>query len=159
MRDLIKKQKGFTIIEVLIVLAIAGLIILIVFLAVPSLQRNSRNTQRKNDISALLGSIQESTNNNNGQLPTRATAADSGKLSFYAIADLEGNLQNAAAVGSVTPTESSIQLNNFSKCPAANPAPGAIAALTMGASPTKRNVTAVYRIETSGASQTICQDL
>ncbi|MDQ3065292.1 MAG: prepilin-type N-terminal cleavage/methylation domain-containing protein, partial [bacterium] len=33
-------NKGFTIIEVLIVLAIAGLIMLIVFLAVPALQRN-----------------------------------------------------------------------------------------------------------------------
>ncbi|HPW47952.1 MAG TPA: prepilin-type N-terminal cleavage/methylation domain-containing protein, partial [Candidatus Saccharibacteria bacterium] len=35
-----KDQKGFTIIEVLIVLAIAALILLIVFLAVPALQRN-----------------------------------------------------------------------------------------------------------------------
>ena len=34
-----KDNKGFTIIEVLIVLAIAGLIMLTVFLAVPSLQR------------------------------------------------------------------------------------------------------------------------
>ena len=41
------EQKGFTIIEVMIVLAIAGLIILIVFLAVPALQRNGRNTQQK----------------------------------------------------------------------------------------------------------------
>jgi prepilin-type N-terminal cleavage/methylation domain-containing protein len=35
-----KRQQGFTIIEVLIVLAIAALILLIVFLAVPALQRN-----------------------------------------------------------------------------------------------------------------------
>ena len=73
-----KREEGFTIIEVLIVLAIAGLIMLIVFLAVPALQRNSRNTQMKNAAAAILGGISEFTNNNNGQLPTTVgpTAAD-----------------------------------------------------------------------------------
>ena len=42
-----KSNQGFTIIEVMIVLAIAGLILLIVFLAVPALQRNGRNTTKK----------------------------------------------------------------------------------------------------------------
>lgn len=65
-----KDQKGFTIIEVLIVLAIAGLILLIVFLAVPALQRNSRNTQRKNDIAAVIGGINDYITNNGGTLPT-----------------------------------------------------------------------------------------
>lgn len=69
-----KNNKGFTIIEVLIVLAIAGLILLIVFLAVPALQRNSRNTQRRSDASKLLGAVTEWSNNNNGNMP--ATAAE-----------------------------------------------------------------------------------
>jgi prepilin-type N-terminal cleavage/methylation domain-containing protein len=38
---------GFTIVEVLIVLAIAGLILLIIFLAVPAAQRSVRNHNRK----------------------------------------------------------------------------------------------------------------
>jgi prepilin-type N-terminal cleavage/methylation domain-containing protein len=42
-----KLQSGFTIIEVLIVLAIAALILLIVFLAVPRAQSNLRNYDRK----------------------------------------------------------------------------------------------------------------
>lgn len=42
-----KLNKGFTIIEVVLVLAIAGLIFLAVFLALPALQRNQRDTQRK----------------------------------------------------------------------------------------------------------------
>lgn len=62
-----KREEGFTIIEVLIVLAIAGLIILIVFLAVPTLQRNSRNTQRNNDASMILAGVNECLNNRNGQ--------------------------------------------------------------------------------------------
>lgn len=68
-----RKESGFTIIEVLIVLAIAGLIMLIVFLAVPSLQRNSRNTQRKNDASAISSAIANYISNNGGTLPTSTT--------------------------------------------------------------------------------------
>lgn len=67
-----KQEEGFSIIEVLIVLAIAGLIMLIVFLAVPALQRNSRNTQRRNQISGYLGAVNEFMSNNNGNLPTTA---------------------------------------------------------------------------------------
>lgn len=71
------KEKGFTIIEVLIVLAIAGLILLVVFLAVPALQRNARNTSRSNDVASILGAMTEYINNNNGTMPnTLAVAAD-----------------------------------------------------------------------------------
>lgn len=61
-----KKQEGFTIIEVLIVLAIAGLIMLIVFLAVPALQRNARNTARNNDANLLTSAVNECLSNRNG---------------------------------------------------------------------------------------------
>lgn len=74
------KEKGFTIIEVLIVLAIAGLILLVVFLAVPALQRNSRNTQRGSDIASILGVVNEYTNNNNGALPDTLAVASDGTL-------------------------------------------------------------------------------
>lgn len=47
------RQHGFTVIEVLIVMAIAGLMLVIVFLAVPALQRNARNTRRKTDASFI----------------------------------------------------------------------------------------------------------
>lgn len=63
-------SSGFTIIEVLIVLAIAGLIMLIVFLAIPALNRNSHNTQRKNDVSSILAAMGEYVTNNGGALPT-----------------------------------------------------------------------------------------
>jgi prepilin-type N-terminal cleavage/methylation domain-containing protein len=82
-----KQQKGFTIIEVLIVLAIAGLILLIVFLAVPALQRNSRNTQRKSDVSALLGATNEYIANHQGQIPTTLAQlqelVSNAKLGYY----------------------------------------------------------------------------
>src|SRR5438270_11644926 len=65
-----KSNEGFTIIEVMIVLDIAGLILLIVFLAVPALQRSSRNTQRKNDAAGIAGAISNYVSNNSGTLPT-----------------------------------------------------------------------------------------
>jgi prepilin-type N-terminal cleavage/methylation domain-containing protein len=68
-----KRNQGFTIIEVLIVLAIAGIIMLIVFLAVPALQRNSRNTQRRTDVANYLSAIAEWQANNSGKVPTLAT--------------------------------------------------------------------------------------
>jgi prepilin-type N-terminal cleavage/methylation domain-containing protein len=69
-----RKSEGFTIIEVMIVLAIAGLIMLIVFLAVPALQRNSRNTQYKSDAAAYAAAVNEWEQNNDGKVP--AVAAD-----------------------------------------------------------------------------------
>ena len=44
-----KSKKGFTIIEVVLVLAIAGLIFLMVFVALPALQRSQRDTQRRDE--------------------------------------------------------------------------------------------------------------
>ena len=69
----INSKQGFTIIEVVLVLAIAGLIFLMVFVALPALQRSQRDTARRNDMSRVDTSlIQYQTNNQNtgnGDLP------------------------------------------------------------------------------------------
>ena len=59
-----KTQKGFTIIEVALVLAIGALIFLVVFLAVPALQRNQRNDAKKRDISNVVQAIADYAANN-----------------------------------------------------------------------------------------------
>ncbi len=64
-------KKGFTIIEVVLVLAIAGLIFLMVFIALPALQRSQRNTQRKNDLSRFVTAATQFQANNNNRLPSR----------------------------------------------------------------------------------------
>ncbi len=69
-RKITKPNDGFTIIEVLIVLAIAGLILAIVFLAVPALQRSSRNTSMKNDAASVLAGVNDFIANNGGAAPT-----------------------------------------------------------------------------------------
>ena len=65
-----KTNKGFTIIEVVLVLAIAGLIFLIVFLALPALQKSQRDTQRRSDIGRLIAGVQSYQANNSGKLTT-----------------------------------------------------------------------------------------
>src|ERR1035438_10137158 len=71
----INQSKGFTIIETLIVLAIAATIFLVVFLAVSALDRSSRNTARKDDAAAILAGIGDFAANNNGILPNAMAAA------------------------------------------------------------------------------------
>ena len=56
--------KGFTIIEVVLVLAIAGLIFLMVFLALPALQRSQRDTQRKRQADMIIAALNNYTSNN-----------------------------------------------------------------------------------------------
>lgn len=58
MRRLHKLTKGFTIIEVVLVLAIAALIFLMVFVALPALQASQRDTARKNDASSVAAAAQ-----------------------------------------------------------------------------------------------------
>jgi prepilin-type N-terminal cleavage/methylation domain-containing protein len=64
------KEKGFTIIEVVLVLAIAGLIFLMVFIALPALQRSQRDTQRRDDVSRFVSQLTSYSTNNRGALPT-----------------------------------------------------------------------------------------
>lgn len=59
-------KKGFTIIEVLIVLAIAGVIILGVLVAVPTLQRNNRNTARNTEAARVASLVNQCLANRNG---------------------------------------------------------------------------------------------
>jgi prepilin-type N-terminal cleavage/methylation domain-containing protein len=65
----LKPQKGFTIIEVMIVLAVAGLIMTVVFIAVPQLQRNARDNQRQSIGNRLASELNTYAANNGGLFP------------------------------------------------------------------------------------------
>ena len=154
--------QGFTIIEVMIVLAIAGLILLIVFLAVPALQRSSRNTQRKTDVSAVLAAVDDYENNNGGALPT--TGAGSGFSVSGGTLTISGT--NAASA--------TAKLGYYSNVTLSTSAPGTLPAAsdtvtiyeqTRCSSPTTptggnaRQVAAVYGVETgSGTYAWQCQE-
>ncbi len=110
-----KRNQGFTIIEVLIVLAIAGLILLIVFLAVPALNRNARNTQYKNDAAGLIGAASESSNNNQGKIPV---AADKDEILALAKTRSITDITVAKGAGSDTPSFEKAVLRTGVKCDA-----------------------------------------
>ena len=72
-----KNKKGFTIIEVVLVLAVAGLIFLRVFIALPALQLSQRNTRRRQDMARILSSLDDYAANNNGKMPGGSSSNDS----------------------------------------------------------------------------------
>jgi prepilin-type N-terminal cleavage/methylation domain-containing protein len=139
-----KEQSGFTIIEVLIVLAIAGLILLIVFLAVPTLQRNTRNSSRKADAGRIATATGSFISNNNGTLPATAADADS----IYADAGTPGVLKGLGGVilpvatGQLVANKISVKavpLGSTGTQPVLTPATGDAVGLIPGGSCTSSN--------------------
>ena len=161
-----KRQEGFTIIEVLIVLAIAGLIMLVVFLAVPNLQRSQRNNARKASVERIATAASNFVANNNGTLPTTSAnvtsiISDAGTLSQYpgfavaaTLATAAANSLSLVAAGAGTPAALSVdgmQLVTGGKCGASG------AATNAGAS--ARNMALQYVQETSGGFTGVCTDI
>lgn len=79
------RQKGFTIIEVVLVLAIAGLIFLMVFIALPALQGSQRDSQRRQDLSRLTSQLASYQSNNSGKVPTTSGALSSFVSSYMRV--------------------------------------------------------------------------
>ena len=168
------KSEGFTIIEVMIVLAIAGLILLIVFLAVPALQRNTRNTQRKNDASRLGAAASNYVSNQNGSLPgvtapagsttaAQAILNDAGSLAQYSgliagshavLTSGEFNIESGAltAPTSLTNGQDGVILSEQAQCDNSNPGQ------TVGG--TAKQMALIYTLEAgSGAPNEACENL
>lgn len=147
-----KRDEGFTIIEVLIVLAIAGLIMVVVFLAVPALQRNSRNNAFKTDANNILAGVGEYMGNNNGQFPTALTGG------APTVTVGTGTNQSTVNVGSGTTAVSlnsgmpaavgTVNVQTAVKCDPAN------AGATVAA---PRSYVVLYRVETGSGTAQVCQ--
>jgi len=98
---------GFTIIEVVLVLAIAGLIFLMVFIALPALQRSQRDTQRRNDMSALASQMTQYQSNNNGKLPK------AGHVDKYDESDSSVNMDTWACANMATGNSATCFIRNY----------------------------------------------
>lgn len=151
----IKKQnnKGFTIIEVVLVLAIAGLIFLMVFIALPALQSSQRDTARKNDVSITLSAINSYAGNNRGALPTVASQIDTyvTNRSSNTLAGTDGFTVAPAFVATVTPVDGKINIIPRAICGASA---GAVQNLTAGST---SNYSVVTRLE-AGSGSAYCQN-
>lgn len=155
----IKNKRGFTIVETLIVLAIVGAIMLVVFLAVPALQRNSRNTSLKNDVSNLISAISEFSTNHNGKLPTNMDEDGNGNFTFYttsadsgSVAQINGgtdvNFFDDGSLNSFPTDFGTINIGTGVKCDTTGDDP----VLTTS----NRSVAAAFLVETASGSVKQC---
>ncbi len=158
------KTEGFTIVETMIVLAIAGLILLIVLLAVPALQRSSVNTNIKSDASAIAAAITDYESNNGGAVPSTG--------SYYNQATSQLKISNGASdIASVAKIQSADSIyTSTAKFNPASPSPGSVVTGSTastgsdyieidlgyscdGNSQSSRIVSIFYPVQTSGGFQ------
>lgn len=140
-----KRQEGFTIIEVMIVLAIAAVILLIVLLAVPALQRNSRNTQRNNDAAQLAAAINTCLTNQNGDITkcqTQAVGSVDVDLTKLGQLTTAPTYSGTGAMGTVTQAHWTFSYKCVGNVP------------TSGAS--TRSIIVTFQSETTGAASDRC---
>ena len=142
-----QKQSGFTIIEVVLVLAIAGLIFLMVFIALPALQRSQRDTARKSDVGAVASGVASYTGNNTGAFP------DTTSLASYVknVSDNTTSVTVSTNPGAqtITPVDGTIEVVQSAVCGTTSPAN-----LTLG---TKRQFAVITQLE-SGGNAVFCQN-
>lgn len=148
-----KRDNGFTIVEIMIVMAIIGMMLLAMLLVVPNLRRNARNKQRRDDVGSLISALSEYTSSNSGALPAAASDfTGNAKLSYYDAATEVNYVNSSTAVTSAPGTDANVvYIRNFAKCN------GNAIQSTAGA--TRRNVVAYFHIETSGNPQPQCQEI
>ncbi len=77
MISLQKREKGFTIIELLIVIVVIGILAAIVITTFSGIQRKARDSERTTDINAIHGQL-EAYFTTNGYYPTLANLSDDG---------------------------------------------------------------------------------
>lgn len=147
----IKSNKGFTLIELIIVLAIGALIIAGVLLAVGGAQRSQRDQARKDTASRVGTAIQSFASNNNGTMPAAALAAT------YTSGILDPDTGGAPVYGTTAHTAANyattaIQYQNARICT------GAVGASTgpmIAAGASARNYAITYWSEGANAEQCI----
>ncbi len=154
-------QSGFTIIETLIVLGIIGLIILMIFLAIPALMRGGRNDRRKEDVSAILEAVSHYELTNSGNFPDAASNfTQYTKLYYYSLPLVAIPPQPTTGIGIGTGGISTANINldavwvyNYEVCDAASPG----SATNNGAG--YNDVVALYAIESASGPAKKCQQL
>ena len=153
-------KKGFTIIEVVLVLAIAGLIFAMVFIALPALQRSQRDQSRKNDASTVAAAISNwnAANRNGGAFNEESLRKYVDKLDQY---DKSSELKVATPGASMSVAGNEVKVMRGKKCPASMPAPSADdpANITLQ-NGSSRNAAVVVLLENNGSQkQLYCQDV
>lgn len=143
-------KQGFTIIEVVLVLAIAGLIFLMVFIALPALQRGQRDDARKRDVTLIATAVTNFSSANRGRMPNNS------ELQGY-LDQLSGNITkekvtvNTSRPTSVAPESGAALVVTARKCGS-----GTNSSQSLEAAPARQFVV-VTKLE-QGNGQYLCQD-
>jgi len=148
-------NKGFTIVEVLIVLAIAGAILAAVLIAVPALQRSGRNSTIKTAAQQLVAGINDNASANNGKVPTAVAGTGTVTITntVSTTTKVAGNVVVAtAAAGSPTVNHITVVLN--ATCSATPTASTGAATVTVVA--TSGSFGIIYPVEGAGATSYAC---
>lgn len=78
------RRNGFTIIETMLAMAVGALIIAVMLMAIPSLQRSSHNNERRQDVQAILAAVSHYRLSNSGAMPDSSSDfLKNAKLSYY----------------------------------------------------------------------------
>lgn len=166
-RRLSISREGFTIVETLITMAIAGLMLALIIMAIPALIRNGRNNQRKQDAAAILQAVSHYELNNSGSMPSACSftctsggnfldpANSVAKLTYY---DPSGIILTNGSAGSPSnwgpfSELDKIRIYNYQKCDPNTRGQGTFSGAGYN------DVVALYTIETLSGTSPQCLEL
>lgn len=156
-----QKKQGFTIIEVVLVLAIAGLIFLMVFIALPALQRGQRDTGRKTDVGVVASALNTYLSNNKGSFRslTGDTASSTVQAYIDSLNQYEPTDVTVTTESRIDVTTEGIQIKTGAQCPATTPVPGVVTNILLS-SGTARQAAIFTALENNGSkAQFYCQNI
>lgn len=108
-------RQGFTLIELIIVIAIIAVIAAAVFVALDPARRlhAGRNGTRWSDVTAVLQAVKQYQADNEGNLPTTATAIDNDSATVQIIGESVGACAAVPACAGVTVAAANCGLNSL----------------------------------------------
>jgi prepilin-type N-terminal cleavage/methylation domain-containing protein len=124
-------KRGFTLIEVVIVMAIAGLILLFVFLAIAGANQSRRDAQRKADLGRLTAQLEQYASAHGDHYPTIG-GGPSDFLGDFKSSYLPDNFNDPSAHGAYDLEDGFGPACNPSAPPASPNGPGSISYDTPG---------------------------
>jgi len=118
MISLTRKEKGFTIVELLIVIVVIGILAALVITTFSGVQRKARNTERETDVKAIHGQV-EAYYAQNGRYPSLANLNDDTGFVTNDLKGLDkGALQDPRGSGNDLAASPAADIYSYSTTPA-----------------------------------------